>query len=111
VLCPGLRLLRSLTLASVELAVDVGRPLGADEVFDVEPRQLRRLLLSFDGSIQGRIPEILGRTEDERVDTLVRLLRGTSEEDMNVLLESFQVALRRLDRERRRAERRRDRHS
>lgn len=30
---------------------------------------------------------------------------------MNVLLESFQVALRRLDRERRRAERRRDRHS
>jgi hypothetical protein len=105
---PGLRLLRAFALAGAELAADVGRAVGADELFDIEPRQLRRLLLSFDETIQGRIPEILGDTEEERVDTLVRLLRGTSEEDMNTLLESLQIALHRLERERRRGERRRE---
>ena len=78
------------------------------------PSQFRRLLLTFEETIQGHIPAILGDDEEERVDTLVRLLRGTSEEDLNTLLESLQTALARLDRERRREERRRaeraDRH-
>jgi hypothetical protein len=103
---PGLRLFRAFALTGAELAVDVGRAVGADELFDVEPHQFRRLLLTFEETIQGQIPEILGDTEEERADTLVRLLRGTSEEDLNTLLESLQVALRRLDRERRRDERR-----
>jgi hypothetical protein len=105
---PGLRLLRSFALAGTELAVEVGRLAGADELFDVEPHQFRRLLLTFEDTIQGQIPEILGDDEEERVDTLVRLLRGTSVEDLNTLLESLQKALVRLDRERRREERRRE---
>lgn len=105
---PGLRLIRSFALAGAELAVDVGRTAGADDLFDIEPHQFRRLLLTFDETIQGQIPEILGDTEEERVDTLVRLLRGTSEDDLNKLLESLQVALRRLDRERGRDDRRRE---
>ena len=103
---PGLRLFRSFALAGAELAVDFGRLAGADDLFDVEPRQFRRLLLTFEETIQGQIPEILGDDEEERVDTLVRLLRGTSAEDLNALLESLQIALARLDRERRREERR-----
>lgn len=105
---PGFRLLRSFALAGAELAVDVGRAVGADDLFDIEPHQFRRLLLAFEDTIQGQIPEILGDTEEERVDTLVRLLRGTSEEDLNTMLESLQIALRRLDRERRREEHRSD---
>lgn len=103
---PGLRLFRSFALAGAELAVETGRLVGADDLFDIEPRQFRRLLLTFEETIQGQIPEILGDDEQERVDTLVRLLRGTSEEDLNTLLESLQKALVRLDRERRRDERR-----
>ena len=94
-------------MAGAELAVDVGRAVGADELFDIEPHQFRRLLLTFEEVIQGQIPEILGEDEEERVDTLVRLLRGTSEEDLNLLLESLQIALGQLDRERRRDKRRR----
>lgn len=102
----GLRLFTSLALVGAEVAVDAGRAVGLDDLFDIRPRQFRRLLLSFEDSIQGQIPEILGDDEEERVDTLVRLLRGTSEEDLNTMLESLQIALRRLDRERRREEER-----
>ena len=103
---PGLRLFRSFALAGAELAVDLGRVVGADELFDVEPRQFRRLLLTFEEVIQGQIPEILGDDDEERVETLTRLLRGTSAEDLNSMLEALQKALVRLDRERRRDERR-----
>jgi len=103
---PGLRLLRSFALAGAERRWRVGRAVGADDLFDIEPHQFRRLLLTFEDTIQGQIPEILGDTEEERVDTLVRLLRGTSEEDLNTMLEALQIALRRLDRERRRDEQR-----
>src|SRR5581483_413545 len=104
----SLRLFRSFAMAGAELAVDVGRAVGADELFDIEPHQFRRLLLTFEETIQGQIPEILGDDEEERVGTLVRLLRGTSEEDLNLLLESLQIALRQLDRERRSDKRRRE---
>ena len=106
---PGLRLFRSLALAGAELAVETGRLVGADELFDLEPRQFRRLLLTFEETIQGHIPAILGDDEEERVDTLVRLLRSTSDEDLTALLESLQTALARLDRERRRDLRRAER--
>jgi len=79
----GLRLMTAMAMAGVELAVDAGRLVGADDLFDIRPRQFRRLLLTFEDSIQGHIPEILGDDEEERVDTLVRLLRGTSEEDLS----------------------------
>jgi hypothetical protein len=76
---------------------------GVGDLFDISPRQFRRLLLIFEDSIQGNIPEILGDDEEERVDTLVRLLRGTSEQDLSTLIGDLQTALTRLDRERRRA--------
>ena len=110
VLGPGLRLFRSFALAGAELAVEAGRVAGADDLFDIEPDQFRRLLFTFEDTIQGQIPAILGDDEEERVDTLVRLLRGTSEDDLNTLLESLQKALVRLDRERRRDKRREERH-
>jgi len=93
----------AMAMAGVELAVDAGRLVGADALFDIRPRQFRRLLLTFEDSIQGHIPEILGDDEEERVDTLVRLLRGTSEEDLSTLIGDLQTALTRLQRERRRA--------
>src|SRR5258706_9680330 len=87
--------------AGVGLPAAPGRLVGADDLFDIRPRQFRRLLLTFEDSIQGHIPEILGDDEEERVDTLVRLLRGTSEEDLSTLIGDLQTALVRLDRERR----------
>lgn len=105
----GLRFMQSMAMAGVEVAVDAGRLVGADDLFDLHPRQFRRLLLSFEESIQGKIPEILGDDEEERVDTLVRLLRGSSEEDLSSLIGNLQTALTRLDRDRRRAETRAER--
>jgi hypothetical protein len=106
---PVMRLARSVAMAGAEIAVDTGRLVGADELFDVSPRQFRRLLLTFEDSVQGRIPQILGDDEEERVETLVRLLRGTSEEDMTTLIGDLQIALTRLERERRRDLRRSER--
>jgi hypothetical protein len=98
----GLRFMTSMAMAGVEVAVDAGRLVGGDDLFDIRPRQFRRLLLTFEDSVRGRIPEILGDDEDERVDTLVRLLRDTSEKDLSTLIGDLQTALTRLDRERRR---------
>jgi hypothetical protein len=92
----GLRMARSFAFLGAELAVDASRLVGLDDLVDIRPRQFRRLLLTFDESIQGRIPEILGDDEEERVETLVRLLRGTSEKDLTALVGSLQAALTRL---------------
>ena len=102
----GLRLMTSLGLSSAEVMVDAGRAFAGDDGFDVRPHQFRRLLLSFEESIQGRIPDILGEDEEERVDTLVRLLRGTSERDLHELIGSLSLALERLHAEEDRADRR-----
>lgn len=93
----GLRLVTVLALAGADVAVDAGRVVGLDDLVDIRPRQLRRLLLTFDHSIQGRIPDILGDDQDERVETLVRLLRGTSEADLSRLIGDLQRALVRLE--------------
>jgi hypothetical protein len=103
----GLRLVTAMAMTGVEVAVDAGRVVGADALFDIRPRQFRRLLLTFEDSIQGNIPEILGDDEEERVDTLVRLLRGTSEQDLSTLIGDLQTALTRLHDERRRTVRKR----
>lgn len=92
----GLRLMTSMALSGAGILVESGRMVAGDDAFDVRPGQFRRLLLTFEESVQGRIPEILGDDEEERVDTLVRLLRGTSEREMAELLSSLQVALERL---------------
>ena len=96
----GLRLVKSVGILGAELAVDATRLVSLDDLVDIRPRQFRRLLLTFEDSIQGKIPEILGDDEGERVATLVRLLRGTSEEDLTALISDLQEALARLDRER-----------
>ena len=93
---PGLRLTTALTMAGVEIAIDAGRAVLGDDLIHISPRQFRRLLLTFEDAIQGRIPEILGDDEKERVETLVRLLRGTSEKDLTILIGDLQTALNRL---------------
>ena len=77
-------------------------------VVEIRPRALRQALLVFQSSVQGRIPEILGDDPEERVETLVALLDGTSEDDLNKLLTAAFEALRRLedDKRERRAGRR-----
>jgi hypothetical protein len=66
-------------------------------VVEIPPRALREALLVFQSSVQGRIPEILGDDSEERVETLVALLEGTSEDDLNTLLNAAFEALRRLE--------------
>ena len=64
---------------------------------ELPPPAIRQLLFVFRSSIHGRIPEILGEDEEERVETLVALLQGSSEEDLTTLLDAAQVALTRLE--------------
>ena len=101
-----MRLLSSLTLATGEIVADSARVILGDDAIEIRPRQFRRLLLSFEDSIRGKIPEILGDDEEERIDTLVSLLRGTSQQDMTDLIGALQEALNRLAEEEREAARR-----
>jgi hypothetical protein len=75
----------------------VGLTVVTPGIVDIPPRPLRRVLIAFQSSIQGRIPEILGDDDEERIETLVALLDGTSEDDLNVLLAAAFEALRRLE--------------
>jgi hypothetical protein len=87
----------------------------ADRLVEIPPRALRQALLVLQSSVHGRIPEILGDDPEERVETLVALLEGTSEDDLNTLLSAAFEALSRVEddkaqrsgRGRRRQERRR----
>ena len=81
-----------LTGRTVVDVATVARP-----VVKIPPRALRQGLLTFQSSIQGRIPEILGDDEDERIDTLVALLADTSEEDLNAVISAAVEALNRLE--------------
>jgi hypothetical protein len=107
-----IRLATSVTLFTAESVLDLAErawnPAGSIEV---DPAFLRRVLLTFETSIQGRIPEILGDDEDQRVETVVRLLRGSSEHDLNELIDVLQQALQELndEKERRREDRARRR--
>jgi len=78
-------------------------------VMDIPPRSLRQAFLTFRSAIQGRIPEILGDDEEERIETLAALLEGTSEEDLNTLLVAASEALSRLEAAERRRHARRER--
>lgn len=53
-------------------------------------------MLTFESSIQGRFLHIFGDAEPERVDTLVRLPRGSTTEDLNQLARITQQAIVRL---------------
>ncbi len=102
----GMRFASSLAMTTTEIVVESARVLGGDDLIEIRPRKFRSLLLTFEDSIRGQIPEILGDDEAERVDTLVSLLRGTSEEDLAKLINALQQALTRLDEEEGRAARR-----
>jgi hypothetical protein len=78
-------------------------------VVEIPPRALRQALLVFQSSVHGRIPEILGDDPEERVETLVALLEGTSEDDLNMLLSAAFEALRRLEDDKLEHQRRRGR--
>lgn len=102
------RLATSITLFAAESVLDLAdRAWNPADSIEVDPAFLRRVLLMFEMSIQGRIPEILGDDEDQRVETVVRLLRGSSEHDLNELIDVLQQALEELNQEK---ERRREDH-
>ena len=96
----GLRFASSMTLFGAGAMVDSVRAIAGDDIVEIRPRAFRSLLLTFEDSIQGNIPAILGDDEDEQVDTLVRLLRGTSDDDLHQLLTALQEALGQLADER-----------
>ena len=100
-----------------QTAVDViGMAVVPRAIVDIPPRPLRQALLALRPSMQGRIPEILGDDEEERIETLMALLDGSSEDDLNALLAAAVEALSRLEAEKRcrsshrdRSDRRRER--
>ena len=102
----SMRFAVSMAMGGAEVAAGTMQVLGGDDVVEFRPRDLRHLLLTFEHSIQGKIPEILGDDEEMQVDTLTRLLRGTSEQDVIKLLTGLQVAMGRLSAEREARERR-----
>jgi len=61
---------------------------------DIKPRpgSMRSLLLAMEGSVHGRIRDILGSDEAERVETIVRFLEGATDEEMSELLGLVQIA-------------------
>lgn len=102
------RLATWVTLFAAESVLDLAeRAWNPAGNIEVDPAFLRRVLLTFETSIQGRIPEILGDNADQRVETVVRLLRGSSEHDLNELIDVLQQALEELnhEKERRRGDR------
>ena len=93
----ALQFLGSLTIATGELVLDATSGfIDPRKYISIRPESMRRLLLNFEDSIQGKIPEILGDDHEERVETLVRLLAGTTTQDMNELLQALQEALGRM---------------
>lgn len=108
VLLEPVRLATWVTLFAAESVLDLAeRAWNPAGNIEVDPAFLRRVLLTFETSIQGRIPEILGDNADQRVETVVRLLRGSSEHDLNELIDVLQQALEELnhEKERRRGDR------
>ena len=67
-----------------------------DDVVHLSPQALRDLMLTVEGSIQGHFLEMLGQDEAERVETMVRLLEGSTTEDLNQLARITQQAVMRL---------------
>ena len=74
---------------------------GAQTVIghDIQPRpgSMRSLLLTLEGSIHGRIPDILGDDRAERIETIKRFLAKASEEEMNDLLGLVTIAISELN--------------
>lgn len=83
-------------ISPVNLAASLGCAVGSIVVEGTQdalgddikpnPNAMRSLLLSMEGSIHGRIPEILGADEAERVDTVARFLNGTTDAEVNEIL-------------------------
>jgi hypothetical protein len=91
-------------VASVAMSVGAHVVEGAQDVLggDVKPapRPMRELLLAMEGSVHGRIPDILGDSEEERIATILRFLTGASEEDMNEILRLTMIAIERANTQR-----------
>lgn len=89
--------------AAMDLALGVGSTVTrssqtvlGDDAVCLSPEELRNLMLTFESSIRGRLLHIFGDNEAERVDTLVRLLQGSTSEDLNELARITQQAVVRL---------------
>lgn len=60
---------------------------------ELRPGDMRRLVLTFANSIQGKLPELLGDDDAERVATLKTVLHGTSDDDLIELMSLLQSVL------------------
>ena len=74
------------------IAVDGVQSLLGNDI-QPDPGSMRTMLLSMEGAVHGRIPDILGDDEAERVDTIARFLSGTNEAEINELLGYIQLAI------------------
>src|SRR2546421_2402730 len=74
------------------IAVDGVQTLIGNDI-QPDPGSMRTMLLSMEGAIHGRIPDILGDDEGERVATIARFLSGTNEAEINELLGYIQLAI------------------
>ena len=88
----GLNLVSSVACAAGSVVVSGTQTVTGDDI-KPNPGSMRSLLLSMEGSVHGRIPDILGGDETERVDTMVRFLDGTTEAEMNELMGLLQLAI------------------
>src|SRR4051812_986824 len=82
----------SLGCSAGSVAVDGVQTLTGNDI-QPDPGSMRTVLLSMEGAVHGRIPDILGDDEAERVDTIARFLSGTNEAEINELLGYIQQAI------------------
>jgi hypothetical protein len=85
-------LVASVAMSAGAVVVD-GVQTALDGEIKPHPARMRELLLTMEGSVHGRIPDILGNDEEQRIDTILRFLTGASEEDMNEILRLTMIAI------------------
>jgi hypothetical protein len=88
----GLNLVSSVACSAGSVVVS-GMQTVTGEDIKPDPGSMRSLLLAMEGSVHGRISDILGDDETERVDTMARFLDGTTEAEMNELMGLLQLAI------------------
>jgi hypothetical protein len=82
----------SLGCSAGSVAVDGVQSLLGNDIKPA-PASMRTMLFSMEGAIHGRISDILGDDEAERVATIARFLSGTNEAEINELLGYIQLAI------------------
>jgi hypothetical protein len=92
VLGSGINIVSSVACSAGSVVASGAQTVSGQDI-KPDPGSMRALLLAMEGSVHGRIPEILGDDEGERVETMCRFLDGTSEAEMNELMGLLQLAI------------------